>query len=130
MGILIKPRRDEDFYVEWSTICDAPKWFGTREGLAAYLFRQVSSRDRRDAGGERHAREQIEDRLAHTDRHGTSSMIGEADWSDAEILLMEDGLGPCEGRPHLVRREDMRAFCTASDRERAHRLVCEKARQA
>jgi hypothetical protein len=33
---ILKPRRDEDYYVEWSSIVDASTAFGTREEMIDY----------------------------------------------------------------------------------------------
>lgn len=35
--IIIKPSRDEDFYIEWSSVVEAPTAFGSRDEMLAYL---------------------------------------------------------------------------------------------
>jgi len=53
--MILKPDRDVDFYVEWSTIVDSPIWSGTRAEMLTSL-------------GEGSA-----ERLDRADKHGTSS---------------------------------------------------------
>lgn len=61
--IVIKPSRDEDFYVGWSTIVEAPVWCGSRDEAAQILIR--------DASGS--SMDQPESRLARADLNGTSA---------------------------------------------------------
>ena len=44
---LIKCECDVDFYVEWSSIVDAPTFYGTREQMTAYLMHEYATGTRR-----------------------------------------------------------------------------------
>ena len=102
---IVKASPDEDWYAVWSTIVDAPTYFGTR----AELERSIHD-----------PRELAPERFARADERGTS-----ADWTDwpkddmpfgwnyAEFLVMEgspdnpDGADGC----WLLPRENLRAYC-------------------
>ena len=72
---LIKPSRDEDFYVEWSSVVEAPTAFGPREWLTEYLMRPFAPTD-----SERYEfeRGQVDKRFDRADATGTSAQIGRA----------------------------------------------------
>ncbi|WP_203823101.1 hypothetical protein, partial [Paractinoplanes ferrugineus] len=60
--VVIKPERDQDFYVGWSTIVEAPIWFGSRVDALKYI-----AQDHRESGG---PADPPEERLARADRYG------------------------------------------------------------
>lgn len=98
--IVIKPDRDRDLYVGWSTIVESPVWWGTREQaavmLAEYAVRHPAPQN------------QPEQRLARADRHGTSDLsIREGGWADPGFVYEQRGWLP---RRHLA------ALCEALGR--------------
>jgi hypothetical protein len=84
---LVKVTPDEDLYVEWSTIVDAPTAWGTREEMFEYLLRW-------DQKKEEYARPEIEERFARADEYGTSSLHRDYDWDDDEFMYLQSGLVP------------------------------------
>jgi hypothetical protein len=70
--VIIKTSRDEDMYLEWSTVSDAPTFSGTRSELV-------------EAGVE-------EDRLLRADESGSSAHSPFFKWSDP-ILIVQDAWG-------------------------------------
>lgn len=97
---IVKPKRDEDFYVVYSTIVDAPARWGTRAELAADP-----------------ASEAWPDRMERADEHGTSAMWGEPPylgWDETEITVRE-GFDPEKREKKAwsatVARDDLREFC-------------------
>lgn len=99
---IVKPKADEDFYVAWSTIVDAPTTYGTREEI---------SRDP-------HARASAE-RLARADEYGTSMMCPALPrdeqwfgWHDDSFLVGEVSIpNRREGGAYYVSRCNIRALC-------------------
>lgn len=87
--IVIKPDRDRDFYVGWSTVTENPHWWGPRAEVTAYLAEQATP-DRQS---------QPEARLARTDERGTSSYNGEGGWDDDGFIYEQRGWLP---RRHLA----------------------------
>jgi hypothetical protein len=87
--ILIKPVRDRDEYVYWSTIVEVPLWSGSRAEALVDLERE--SRD--SAGG-------IEARLARADLYGSSALDGCCRWDDDALIYEQRGSLP---RQHLFR---------------------------
>lgn len=71
--VIIKPKRDEDVYVLWSTNSDGPWMIGTREETLDELIEYSEMK-------EHHARPETEDRLDRTDKYGTSERIGVHTW--------------------------------------------------
>lgn len=82
---IVKPVKDEDFYVDWSTITDAPSMWGTREQM---LRRRVAA-----------------DRLDRADATGTSSFDGLEGYDQGDFWVAN--IGP---EPFFVSRANMRAF--------------------
>lgn len=92
--IIIKPVRDEDFYIEYSSIVDSPVFGGDR---ATMLQRPAVD----------------EKRLDRADVRGTSSFIGEGAWNEETIWVregVEDPTKPQEAWHGEVKREDMQTF--------------------
>lgn len=82
---IVKPVKDEDFYVDWSTITDAPSMWGTRAQLIGRRVAPV--------------------RLKRADETGTSSFHGEYKYEDGDFLVRNIGT-----QDFLVSRTNMRAF--------------------
>lgn len=81
--LIIKPERDVDFYVEWSTIVENVTAMGTRAELAKLL-------------DDYHPGDGSADRFDRADRTGTSAMWGSKPpygWDD-EYLMAEQRLLP------------------------------------
>lgn len=51
-SFIVKPVRDEDFYVEWSTVVDAPTAWGSRVELSRLLGPRASAPERFDRADE------------------------------------------------------------------------------
>ncbi len=66
--IVIKPERDLDFYVGWSTITENPHWWGNRSDALTYLIEDVEKPhgDKTDPVA----------RLVRADSNGTSALGG------------------------------------------------------
>ena len=90
--IIIKPERDRDFYIGWSTITDNPHWWGARAEATRYLVRDARRRGVAD--------HPPEERLARADRYGTSDMsVREGGWGDDGLIYEQRGVLP---RRHLI----------------------------
>lgn len=90
---IIKPKRDEDFYVAYSTVVDSPCESGTRSDFLS---------DGTDPA-----------RLDRADDNGSSAMWHEGYWDDDRITVregVEDATrnGAWWG---TIARDDLRAFC-------------------
>lgn len=97
---IIKPVRDEDFYVVYSSVVDAPIRFGTRAELEATY---------------EHA---APDRFARADEHGTSSPHGWDGYDEQTITVREGfrpGARPANAWCATVARADLRQFCESVD---------------
>jgi hypothetical protein len=82
VSIIIKPRRAVDEYVEWSTICEAPLFLGTRaEMLAELVHCERATCAEHDA-----EREKQRARLDRVDATGTSSHLGEGAYESTVIF--------------------------------------------
>lgn len=94
-NIIIKPERDQDFYVGWSTIVEAPTWFGSRAEAVGYV-----TEDHRTHGG---PSDPPEERLARADRLGSSikpeAGYGFGYWDDEDFIYEQRGTLP---RKHLI----------------------------
>jgi len=105
---IVKPLADEDFYVVWSTVLDAPTTFGSRAELAAGLGHQ----------------EDTSERLDRADEYGTSMNDPEIPrdrqwfgWHDKAFMLRE---WPIPNARHdegiyEIPRENVRALCEQDD---------------
>lgn len=97
---IIKPVRDEDFYVVYSSVVDAPIQFGTRAQLEASY---------------KHA---AADRFARADERGTSNLDGWDGW-DEQTITVREGFRPGAYPPNAwcatVARTDLRRFCESVD---------------
>lgn len=82
--IVFKVTRDEDRYVEWSTIVEAPTFTGTRAEMMAHL-----------SPGELIYGHQPEDRLRRADETGTSAAGGFSffgAWDDSGLVVEQRGV--------------------------------------
>jgi len=97
---IIKPLRDDDFYVVYSSVVDAPIQFGTRAELeATYEFAAPV-------------------RFERADEHGTSSFHRWHGWDDKVISVrggFRPGAYPANAWCATVAREDLRALCESVD---------------
>ena len=112
----IKPDRDVDFYVEWSSVVDSVVGYGTREEMLVDAREEFGRR-----GVEEHARA-----LDAADERGTSAWRTSGRfpafgaWDDEELHIMEGG------GPGFLARADLRQYCDlldADDETAAHALV-------
>lgn len=100
---IVKASPDEDFYVMWSTIVDAPIAWGSREDLTR------EARDPRDVAAERFDR---------ADHNGTSAAWPDWPaedqpyvWGDSEGFMLGE-VGPeCEDGTYILPRANLRVFC-------------------
>jgi hypothetical protein len=84
---IVKVAPDEDRYVEWSTIVDAPLGWGTRAEMVNDLVRMSEKK-------EEFARVEAEKRLLRADVHGSSSFISDGGWDDAGFVVEQRGWLP------------------------------------
>ena len=87
-SFVVKPVRDRDEYVYWSTIVEAPLAWGDRTQMAEYL---------RDKGEEGDGR-----RIDRADATGSSAFEGVFGWADDEVIYQQQG---------NVRRSDLWELC-------------------
>ena len=94
---IVKPKRDEDFYVEWSTVVDCPTGYGSLKDLVTG-YSQDSGRV---------------ERFERADEFGTSmcdpAIPRESQWfgwDDEEFIVRNIG-----SRDGLISRVDVRALC-------------------
>lgn len=95
---IIKAHQDLDLYIEWSSIVDAPTFVGSRVEMFAYLVR-----------GDRHGRptgEEVEERLARTDKNGSSMMDTRSGYWDDEGEIPATDKGQ-----RWLRRDRLGAYC-------------------
>jgi len=105
---LMKPDSREDFYVEYSTVVDAPVAWGSRADFQGLEDSAVSFGDSSDYGDERFQR---------ADATGSSSFIGEGAFDEMFLMIREGfkrselpaGVAYCE-----VPRIELRAFLESS----------------
>lgn len=88
--LIIKPARDADESVEWSTIVEAPTTWGTRAQMLEYLTSQPN-----------HTAEKAAQRLDRADETGSSAAgptpyssapYTEGWWDDTELIFEQRGL--------------------------------------
>jgi hypothetical protein len=101
-SFIVKPDPDDDFYVEWSTVVDAPTAYGSREELTADLGPRSGSAERFD----------------RADEFGTSMcdpLLPRDDqffgWNDKEFTV--HNVGAPTGK--LIARKDIRELCERLD---------------
>ncbi|MFD6565482.1 hypothetical protein [Micromonospora profundi] len=99
-SIVIKPERDRDFYVIWSTIVEAPTAWGTRAEVRGYL---AEDWEERSPGRTPDMLDDFDGRLDRAAVHGTSALGGFAffgRWDDEGFMYEQRGVLP---RHHLTR---------------------------
>ena len=95
---IVKPKADENFYVDWSTITDCPAAWGTRDFLQNYYVGR---------GEEAHA---DQERFDRADKTGSSSRIGDYGYDDTEFWIAN-----VAEEDFIVDRYNLRAFCESWD---------------
>jgi hypothetical protein len=91
--IVVKPERDVDFYVGWSSIVEAPVWWGPAAEVIEYM--------RDDA--RRGPSDPVEQRLARADETGTSAHDRrDGGWDDEGFIYEQRG---------FMRREHLTEMC-------------------
>jgi hypothetical protein len=88
--ILIKPTRDRDEYVYWSTIVEAPIAWGDREEM----LRELTAEWHRDHGHDVPPAGLTAPgkRLERADTYGSSSLDGFYRWDDDSLIYEQRGL--------------------------------------
>lgn len=85
--VIIKAAKDRDLYMEWSSVAEGPiAIYTSRQALIEHLKKD-------------HTEEEIAERLARTDEHGTSALpFGQgyrfAGWNDESIIVEQRGMLP------------------------------------
>lgn len=118
MPIIVKATREEDLYVEWSSIVDGPTFVGTRAQTAAYLAATAP------AG----PADPPQDRLARADASGTSAKpaadagpgeVATGAWEDTGFIAaraVADGVD-VDDRFGWLPRARLAAFARAAARD-------------
>lgn len=106
MRAFIKISRDQDRYVEWSTVVDAPTFVGTREQIRQQMIHEIPP------GYDPKPGNAPEDRLQRCDETGTTAL-----WYDTgpQLGAFDDNGMVVEGRAWLP-RERLGAYCDALER--------------
>lgn len=107
-SFIVKPKRDEDFYVVYSTVVDAPTGWGARADFeSAHML---------------HPQDFAYERFLRADEHGSSCLEFDRDgyrlgwywWDEAEFTIMN---GP--GAPGTLPRDQLRAYCEVQELDEA-----------
>jgi hypothetical protein len=96
---IIKPERDRDFYVYWSTVVEAPVAFGDREYILSYLRAEL----------ERDSATSPQGRLRRADETGSSALWPSPSdpaygWDDNELIYQQQGTLRRDRLPELCKR--------------------------
>jgi hypothetical protein len=95
---IIKISRDDDLYMEWSSIVEAPTWFGTRAETLEYLAGNDGNREMRPA-------DTHESRLARADETGSSGYRPwGCTWDYYGKIYMQRGVLPRSAFAEFARR--------------------------
>lgn len=108
-SIIMKEAPDVDFYVEWSSVVEAPTFAGTRAEMLAHISRGVDEWLREDAP------HHPERRMERVDQAGTSSLWvttagmrdqypEEGSWEDNGEIYQQQGFCPRSRLFELTRR--------------------------
>lgn len=97
--VVIKPSRDVDLYIVWSTIVESPLTWGNRIDIEHWLYER---HDARFPGVPHNEMTIPASRLTRADVNGTSDATGEQffGWDDEEFIYEQRGFLP---RRHLAR---------------------------
>lgn len=90
--IIVKPDRDVDFYLGWSSVVDAPVWFGSRAEV-------LEDDGTRSLGLWENVPGETITRLDRADEFGTSALYGDprdGGWEDTGFVFMNCGWLPRE----------------------------------
>lgn len=95
---VVKPTREEDFYVYWSEIVEAPVMWGNRAETLAYLASRPDS-DRTNPV----------ERLDRADQHGSSALWPRVTdpiygWNDSGMIYQQQGYLPRTRLREMVQR--------------------------
>lgn len=115
-NFIVKAERDQDWYCIWSTVVDAPTYWGSRAELVAEHYDPAAV---------------AAERFKRADQNGTSAKIpGTPDdeqwfgWNDGPFVLMEAGPESSGDGCWLLPRANLRAFCEALGSERDTTDLC------
>lgn len=110
--IVIKPDRNQDFYVNWSTVVEAPLDWGDR----AEMLDVLSDEWRREHGSHipMAGISAPHPRLLRADVNGSSSFLGEFDWSEEQVIYMQRG---------WLARKDLPRACELLEAGRADKVL-------
>lgn len=87
---IVKPNRDQDYYVEWSEVVDGPIFHGTRAEMAEYGIAQRWSSP--------------EARLTRADETSNSALWYHPSWeNDEHYILQQRGWFPRSRMPEVIR---------------------------
>lgn len=101
--VIIKPFRDKDAYVLWSTSSEVPTAYGTRAEMFEYLGGNLQAGECPTCKRYLPANDTPEARLDRTDLNGSSMLAYKFGWwDDDEFLYAQAG---------MLRREDLAAAC-------------------
>lgn len=91
---IIKLNKEEDLYVYWSEIVDAPHCWGTKEQVSEYMVRVGHTDD-------------LENRFDRADEHGTSAFAYAENygWNDTGVLIYD--------QKGFLRRNDLKDFLSS-----------------
>ncbi len=104
---IIKPRRDRDFYVEWSTIVDSIVGYGTRSEFLEEGYEP--------------------ERLRAADIFGTSSKhLGDGGWGQAIFEMRIERLGIRRNHLYLVERKNLELICAVLENGDIKQFLCDK----
>jgi hypothetical protein len=106
---IMKASKDDDLYVEWSSVVDDVIFVGTRMEMFTHLVREdaASHPGYAPIQGNR-----AEDRLVRCDETGTSALDGDGSWNDPVVQIGQEGTIPRDklGEYALaMKRNDMTA---------------------
>lgn len=110
---IVKPHKDLDLYIEWSSIVDSPTFAGSRQQITPYLM-----------NGDRQGKptaEEVAERLNRTDDNGSSLLDHTSEYWDDEGLIPATHKGQ-----RWLKRERFGAYCLlvmAGDIEGAYLLT-------
>lgn len=109
--VLVKAARDQDIYLIWSTIVDAPTWiFGSRDEASQHLWREYRWTHPDCTPGQRSGPAA---RLKRADDTGTSAIepAGMYGWDDDEFVFMEGSPQSPEGSWWVLPRTKLADYC-------------------
>ncbi len=100
-SFIVKPLREENYYVIWSTVVDAPTYWGTREELQATPWLEATN-----------------ERFDRADARGTSMIDGSLYGWDEEWFILSEcffELPDLDKGHYRIYRDKIRAYCERED---------------